>query len=50
MLVLAVLSYVLVQIRVDYPEFVEHMQIWDHYSLCILYVEEGHNNHGSGNK
>ena len=38
MLVLALLSYVLVQIHVDYPECVQHMQIWGHYSLYILYV------------
>jgi hypothetical protein len=38
MLVLALLSYVLVQIHDDYPECVEHMQIWGHYSLCILHV------------
>jgi hypothetical protein len=36
MLVLVLLSYVPVQIHVDYPECAEHMQIWGHYSLCIL--------------
>jgi hypothetical protein len=38
MLVLALLSYVPVQIHVDYPECVEHIQIWGHCSLYILYV------------
>ena len=38
MFLLALMSYVPVQIHVHYPECVAHMQIWGHCSLYILYV------------